>query len=114
MPSGHSAWATGLWVVWTWDLVLLRQLRLADGPRTALAFLLAFAFLPIPPMRVVIGDHTESQAMAGSLLGLIAGSIWIFTRWQERLELRLSDRANQLRETVTADRLRRQDEIESQ
>ncbi len=61
MPSSHSA----LSVAWAVTLLIYPQRTLRDK-------ICAVTLLSVPWARVQVGDHTPSQVIAGSALGLIA------------------------------------------
>lgn len=108
MPSSHSAFAASLWAFHAWDLLWRLEPRLgwADWDEVAesalevyrsawrnwdaldslqCSMLLLFwsvVLLPVPGTRVVLGDHSSAQVLAGSAVGLcVSTAVWVLTRF---------------------------------
>jgi len=83
MPSGHASYAIGLFVfVLLWDSVSRSvedsELAQERKPRKGIhVALFALALLPIPWSRVQLGDHSRSQVVAGSFVGLLGALAWL-------------------------------------
>jgi membrane-associated phospholipid phosphatase len=118
MPSSHSAVSIGLFLFLILDAayrlrpsgagifgscksmgdtaikMLKGVLVLPFGSLTRKEFfgyagLWAILLIPVPLSRVLLNDHSPSQAMAGSLIGILAAGIWfpltllMRSKWQE-------------------------------
>lgn len=108
MPSSHSAFAASLWAFHAWDLLWRLEPRLGwadwdevaesalevyrsawrhwdmlDSLQCTMLFLFwSVVLLPVPGTRVVLGDHSPAQVLAGSAVGLcISTSVWMLTRF---------------------------------
>jgi membrane-associated phospholipid phosphatase len=106
MPSSHAAIAIGLLIVivgngaifgfhtdqdrekqterswWSrvWNTIVYPEVGAFDGASQGFILFLGLWFallLPIPFSRVILHDHSPSQAMMGSLVGLVGGCIWL-------------------------------------
>lgn len=82
MPSGHSVFAVGVWLVLLWDLVV-QVPDITFNSRCCRLALLSLMMLPVPWARVEIGDHSLSQVLAGSSLGIFTAITWIFFIWPQ-------------------------------
>ena len=74
MPSGHSSMSLAWIALLALDMTVSKS-RSLSIPLVVVTLSL-FLLLPVPVSRVILGDHSASQALAGSLLGLAIGSVW--------------------------------------
>lgn len=108
MPSSHSAFAASLWAFHAWDLLWRLEPRLGwadwdavaesalevyrsawrhwdalDSLQCSMLFLFwSVVLLPVPGTRVVLGDHSPAQVLAGSAVGLcVSTAVWVVTRF---------------------------------
>ena len=76
MPSSHAQVSTS-YVVWLLAEGCVFKGQAATPARRALwGIAWSFVFLPTPPCRVVIGDHSVAQVLAGMAIGAAEGLLW--------------------------------------
>ncbi len=71
MPSAHSC----MCLAWLTVLALDATAMKARRPLVAMIFTLIL-LAPVPVSRIILQDHSATQAMAGSLIGLAIGVSW--------------------------------------
>jgi membrane-associated phospholipid phosphatase len=74
MPSGHSTLSCAWIALIALDSTVSKSKSLTNP--LVLVTMSLFLLAPVPVSRVILGDHSAPQAMAGSLLGLAVGSLW--------------------------------------
>ena len=87
MPSSHSSMSIGWIVLLAIDLPTVFVLKRPWLPRVC--FNIACVLLiPVPMSRVILGDHSPTQAMAGTLVGIALGAAWwgLGLLWRDRFE----------------------------
>eukprot|EP00929_Paragymnodinium_shiwhaense_P100339 TRINITY_DN62598_c0_g1_i2.p1 TRINITY_DN62598_c0_g1~~TRINITY_DN62598_c0_g1_i2.p1 ORF type:complete len:187 (+),score=11.38 TRINITY_DN62598_c0_g1_i2:282-842(+) len=101
MPSGHSSFAGGMFVVFVWHLVLhpedpTERLQCsceahaaapARGPVLKL-LLICLLMIPVPWSRIYLGDHSGAQCAIGASIGAGLGILWV-TLLADRVEAML-------------------------
>jgi membrane-associated phospholipid phosphatase len=84
MPSSHSLLSIGLWTYLalelTWGDVSMNGFRPRSlRQRSALLGAAAALLVPVPFARVMVGDHTTSQVVAGVSLGVLMALLFFAT-----------------------------------
>merc|ERR1712113_411817 len=78
MPSGHSAYAAGMYSVLLWDPRAPSSREMESRSKWR-GLALAVILLPICWARIMLGDHSFEQVLAGAFIGLASAVIWVVT-----------------------------------
>ena len=73
MPSGHSCMSLAWVTVLALDMTISKSRASISLTTVGLTMLL---LLPVPVSRIILQDHSPSQAMAGSLIGIVLAAVW--------------------------------------
>ena len=84
MPSSHSALSIGSITAVTLDLITTPPTRATLAADTVVWSFMFLVLLPVPVSRVVLGDHSVQQTLAGCFSGMLFGSLWFWLLLQLR------------------------------
>lgn len=86
MPSGHSTYAMGMFLLLIYDLVLAQHACAPGDSRANRAVVITVALVPVTWSRWKIRDHSLAQIIAGGALGTFVSVLWVqgVGRWCER------------------------------
>ena len=73
MPSGHSCMSLAWVTLLAFDMTIVKSRASLSLTTVGLTMLL---LLPVPISRIILEDHSPSEAMAGSLIGIVLAAAW--------------------------------------
>eukprot|EP00401_Gymnodinium_catenatum_P070327 CAMPEP_0117544626 /NCGR_PEP_ID=MMETSP0784-20121206/45670_1 /TAXON_ID=39447 /ORGANISM="" /LENGTH=163 /DNA_ID=CAMNT_0005341435 /DNA_START=328 /DNA_END=819 /DNA_ORIENTATION=- len=75
MPSAHSSYAIGMWILLFGDFVLRRR-ELQAAQQVTRTTMLTVALLPVAWSEIELGDTSPRQSLAGVAVGVGTALVW--------------------------------------